>query len=186
RLSGFTRVAFSRSHASVDRPWIERIPYQVTETYQEPYTTYESRMEAQTTYSYQSYTYPCGTSTCTGSRSVPQTSYVPRSGPVTHYRTATRTVTRYREEARLYRLEAERVSGDYASDLHLRIDLSDGGGPLDVRSGGNEKRHGLNHDVTYEPAGIRPERANLADAAAFRREKLADLSRELTKLLAHP
>jgi hypothetical protein len=167
-------------------PWIEHIPYQATESYQQAYTAYESHLVQVPYTTYQSYTYSCGSGTmyrtCTGSRAV--TSYRSESQmrPVTRYRTATRTVTRYRQEPRLFHYEAERVTGEYESDLAVRVQLFEGA-PLDVRLVQTQKQHGMKHDVVFEPAGVRPARPNLVSPEGWLREQADLFKNELVATL---
>jgi hypothetical protein len=171
RLRGSVDVRFTTEHITVDAPWTEQVPYSATESYQESYTDTEMRSELVTTY--ESYSYPCGTSTCTGSRPVSHTEL--RSYPVTRYRTATRTVTRYRPEPRLFQYPADRVTGEYASTLRVKIELADGEPPVAVRIDHADKRSGLRHDVTFAPAGVAPSQPRLATASDWVRVQAVEL-----------
>ena len=171
RLRGSIAVQFSTARTTVDAPWTEQVAYSATESYQESYSDTEMRSEMVT--SYESYTYSCGTSTCTGSRPVSHTEM--RSYPVTRYRTATRTVTRYRPEPRLFQFEADRVTGDYDARLRVRVELADNEPPVNVRVDHAIKHAGLHHDVTFAPAGIAPSRPNLPTPTEWLHEQAEEL-----------
>src|SRR5947208_2632680 len=116
------------------------------------------------------YSYSCGSGTsyrtCMGSRPVsrtrteshPVTRTRTESHPVTRtrqelrphtetrYRTATRWVTRHRPQARVYRLQAQKVVGRYQANLALSLDLG-GGAPLALQVRDAQQLDGLLHDV---------------------------------------
>jgi hypothetical protein len=172
-LRGSSGADFETQAQEIDAPWIEQVPYQVQETYQESYTVYESQSQLVTTYD--TYTYQCGNMTCTGSR--PSSHTEMRSVPVTRYRTATRTVTRYRPEPRVFHYRADRTSGSYQTQLRIRVELTDKEPPLLIDHKRTGKQSGLRHDVSFPQAGVKPSEPGIFSASGWLRDQAAELER---------
>jgi hypothetical protein len=174
-LRGSSHAEFETHAEQLDAPWIEQVPYQTTETYQEAYSTTE--MQSQLVTTYESYSYPCGSSTCTGSR--PNSHTEMRSVPVTRYRTATRTVTRYRPEPRVFHYRADRTTGSYETLLKVRVELSEKEPALSFEHKRTGKQSGLHHDVSFPQAGVQPSVPQVASASGWLRAQADELERRL-------
>ena len=106
------------------------------------------------------------TRTRTESHPVTRTRQELRPHTETRYRTATRWVTRHRPQARVYRLQAQKVVGRYQANLALSLDLG-GGAPLALQVRDAQQLDGLLHDVEFAPADIKPSRPNLPTGQAW-------------------
>ncbi len=174
-LSGHNRAAYDKQSRTITRPWVEQVPYQALETYDEPYTEYYPETETydeQVPYTdYETQSRPCGNTTCT--ESVPVTRYrsESRTRTVTRQRTAfrqrTRTVTRYRDEDRIFTFEALELSGAYDADLSATIDVKQDLPPFVVHFSAQETQRGLEHDTSFPPAGVTPSHTLLPTASAW-------------------
>ncbi|HEY4178150.1 MAG TPA: tetratricopeptide repeat protein [Kofleriaceae bacterium] len=168
---------------TVQIPYTDYENYQVS--YQEPYEDTESYSEQVPETTYTTETYSCGESTCT--RSVPQTTYRTdyKTRTVTKYRTAWKTeqraVTKYRTEYRTFDYDVVERSGRYKSQL--RIVLGPQVDRVVAEISGDFNEDGVDHDVTFTPAGITPSRANLTTAEEFVSHEQHRLAAEMTKKL---
>ncbi|HEY4056595.1 MAG TPA: tetratricopeptide repeat protein [Kofleriaceae bacterium] len=188
-VSGTINSQFDAQPTTKTVQYTVEIPYTAYEdysvSYQEPYEDTESYSEQvpETTYTTESYS--CGDSTCT--RSVPQTTYHTdyKTRTVTKYRTAYKTeqraVTKYRTEYRTFDYDVVERSGRYKSQL--RIVLGPQVDRVVAEISGNFSESGVDHDVTFTPAGITPSRANLTTAEEFVAREQHRLAEELTKKL---
>jgi hypothetical protein len=169
-IDGQLRVHYASRQVSLTASWTEQVPYTDYETqqesYQEPYDDTETYDEQVPTTEY----VPCGDTTC------PQTVYhtETKTRTVTKYRTAYRDVTvpvtRYRDEPRTEDYNAIERTGSYASALSVQI----GAVTASVETATSES--GYDHDVTIEPAGVSPSRANLTSHDQFAAHEAATLA----------
>jgi hypothetical protein len=176
-IDGMLRVHYSSRQVSLTASWTEQVPYTDYETqqesYQEPYDDTETYDEQVPTTEY----VPCGDTTC------PQTVYhtETKTRTVTRYRTVYRDVTvpvtRYRDEPRTEDYNAIERSGSYASALSVQV----GAVIASVESATSES--GYDHDVTIEPAGVSPSRANLTSHEQFAAREAATLADRLVEQL---
>ena len=74
---------------------------------------------------------------------------------------AAKTKTKFREEAREYSYYATRREADYAARWRFHLVLAASSDPITFETKDRDHRVGYDHDVTYEPAGVSPSRANL-------------------------
>ncbi|MDB4955931.1 MAG: putative lipoprotein [Myxococcales bacterium] len=81
----------------------------------------------------------------------------------TAYRDETNPVTRYRDVPHSFSYEATKRTGRYTSMLHVLVRAPD----VDAQIESDFANEGFDHDVTFEPAGVVPQRANLMTHAAF-------------------
>ncbi|WP_394823089.1 hypothetical protein [Pendulispora albinea] len=193
-VSGKNHAAFSSRKMTLSRPWVERIPYQAMEEYQESYTEYypdtETYYDTEHYTEFETYTHSCGDgkNTCTDTRPVSKTRQVPRTRQVTKsrtaYRTKTRPVTRYREEDRVFAFEATERSGNYEVDVAAHIDFKQGVAPFAVHLSNTKSDSGIDHDSSFPPAGVSPSRSNLQTRDAFWLEQLPTITQRTT-LSAH-
>jgi hypothetical protein len=164
-LGGSLAAAFGSHAVARSAAWVEQVPYSADESheesYQEPYDDTESYTESVPHTEYQSETHACGDTTCTDQ--VPVTVYSTefKTRTVTKYRTAWRTVTtqvtKYRDEPRVFTYEATARTGDYASALEVTLPTL----AVTAQAQARFSAAGVDHDVTFAPAGVAPERANL-------------------------
>lgn len=165
--------------------WQETVPYEDTETYQEPYTELESYQEQVPYTVNDTEQYPCGTSTCT--RPTTRTEYRSETKyrTVTKYRTATRTVTRFRAEPRQHAYQAMRRDGKYAANWQVSLELAalPGETALSFPVSQRLAQYGYDHDETFAEAGLSPARANLMTPDAWFANVAAGLSERLREQL---
>ena len=175
-VDGSIATRFSSGQVTLTKHYTVQIPYTDYETqsesYQEPYDDTESYSEQvpQTT------TNPDGTTSTTYNTEW-------RTRTVTRYRTAYRdvqvAVTKYRDEAREYNYNAIERDGSYKSTLSVAFaDLN-----VTVNTGRNFDLQGYDHDETFAPAGLEPERANLPSSAAFEDQERASLGAQVAHTL---
>lgn len=176
-IDGKVAVHYSSRDVTLTASWTEQVPYTDYETtqesYQEPYDDTESYDEQVPTTEWVA----CGDTTC------PQTVYhtETKTRTVTKYRTAwrdvTTPVTKYRDEPREEDYHAIERSGSYASALHVQVaDVS-----AVVEASSTES--GYDHDVTIEPAGVSPSRANLSSHEEYAARVAASLADRLVEQL---
>jgi hypothetical protein len=184
--SGRNVARFSSRNTVLTRPWVESVPYEAMESYQEPYTetvpTTESYYESVPYTAYETRQRPCGSSTC--SESYPVTKYRDehRTRTVmrqqTAYRTRERVVTRYRDENRIFTFEAREDSASYDTEVTVRIDLRQGLAPFAFQLSGHGSKSGFVHDASFPPAGVSPSRADLPTASAWLSAQLPGLEQQ--------
>jgi hypothetical protein len=182
RVSGQVAIAFSQRPVTLHATWDEEVPYTDYETtqesYEEPYTDTESYSEQVPYTDTETRTESCGVpcsrdsdggicvpQTCTKTETVTKYRTEWKTRTVTKYRTAWRTVTnpvtRYRTVSHPYSYGATEIAGRY--DSALRVTLRETGELAGVVSVADlaDSATGIEHDVTFAPAGIAPSRANL-------------------------
>ncbi|MGE0871136.1 MAG: hypothetical protein AB7P03_21405 [Kofleriaceae bacterium] len=177
-ISGRISATFSSRSVSLARDWTEQVPYTDYETiqvsYQEPYEDTETTVEQVPYTEYQTRKVPCGGlregETCDETYPVTVYRSETRTNTVTRYRTAwrdeTRPVTRYRDVPHVFSYVAIEHTGHYQSELGVTLDV--GAVATVAAEVANElSRRGVDHDITFEPAGVYPERANLLTLADF-------------------
>lgn len=185
-ITGRNDFWFTARQELLSADWQEQVAYEDTETYQEPYDDTESYTE-QVPYTVDdTEQYPCGTSTCT--RPITRTEYRSETKfrTVTRYRTATRTITRYRTETRSHDYQALRRDGKYAANWQVSLELTavPGEQALAFPVSQSITQYGYDHDETFEPAGLRPGRANLMTPDAWFAYVAAGLSEKLRDQLS--
>lgn len=193
-LRGTTTSLFRNTPTELTRSWIERIPYETTETYEQavevpyqdtetytqqvPYTAYEDRLEACS---------PPRQGLCNVSRPVTRMRDETRTRPVTKFRTEyvqrTRPVTRIREEARVFRYQAIKHEGRYQGSYDVRIDFGSNVPPVSAHDSAEQTRVAYEHDAEFAPAGVMPEKGTVPSAASFRAEQRDKMGAALTKTL---
>ncbi len=180
--SGRQQVAFGVHAETITRPWVESVPYEDTEAYEESYTITEQYTEHVPYTDYE--TVPCasGTAGCTEQRPTTRYRDESRTRDIPKTRTRHRQVTRYRDVARTFTFEARKHTGQYESAFTVRIDLGEGVAPLDITSTTTVQQEGLEHDVSFPPAGVAPSRPNLLTADAFLTSRLEALGAEFPAL----
>lgn len=193
-VQGNVSAAFSKEPTELTRPWTERVPYQATETYEEPvqvpyidteryteripYTAYEERIE------------PCHrprSGLCRESHPVTRYRDESRTREVrrvrTEYRQRTRQVTRYRDEPRIFTYPAMKHRGRYQATFFVRVDVGSGIHPIEARASAEDARFAHEHDADFPPAGVHPERANLPSAMWWREQQRERVQVELSNAL---
>jgi len=168
-LQGTLAATFGAHPIAQSASWTEQVPYTDYETeqesYQEPYDDTESYSEQVPYTEYQTQTEACGTTTCTST--VPVTVYRTewKTRTVTKYRTAYRdvqkAVTRYRDVPHTFDYVATQRTGHYASQLAIAVDAAPPLASVAATVGRDDTATGIEHDVTFEPAGVVPVRADL-------------------------
>lgn len=118
-VSGELDAAYSDVRVWKTATWTVSVPYQTTRWVSVPYTTY------------QYYSYPCGRTTCTGSR------------PVTNYRQEPRMHTEYRQEPRSQNYEAIESRVQLSATVKMFVDLRPHAKPL-----------GLVHELVTTETGL--------------------------------
>ena len=179
QVQGSVAAEFTREPTELSRSWTESVPYEATETYQQPvevpyvetetytervpYTAYEDRLE------------PCRppqSGLCNVSRPVTRYRDESRTRDVrkvrTEYQTRTRQVTRYRDEPRVFRYPATKHEGRYQATFFVRVDLGSGLRPIEARGSAEDSRAAYEHDAEFAPAGVHPERATLPSGMWWR------------------
>ncbi|MDB4995339.1 MAG: lipoprotein, partial [Myxococcaceae bacterium] len=148
--SGRNVARFSSRNTTLTRPWVESVPYQAMESYEEPYTetvpTTETYYESVPYTAYETRQRPCGNTTCTESYPVTKYRDHQRTRTVmrqqTAYRTRERVVTRYRDENRIFTFEAREDSAAYDTEVTVRIDLRQGLAPFAFQMSGHGSKSG--------------------------------------------
>jgi hypothetical protein len=125
---------------------------------------------------YELCSFPCGATTCQEMRPVTRSHSETRTRTVTRYRTAYRNVdqqvTRYRTEHRTFRYAALVEAGHY--DALLRVSARPEP-PVIVTINEAMTKSGVTHDVTFAPAGVHPETADLPTREDFFDEQSTQL-----------
>ncbi|MGE0871157.1 MAG: hypothetical protein AB7P03_21510 [Kofleriaceae bacterium] len=188
-IDGHVTSSFTERSVSLTKNWNESVPYTAYETkqvaYQEPYTETETRYEQVPHIEYETRTVSCGSGTCT--ETTPRTVYKsePRTETVTKYRTAYRTethpVTRYRDVPQVFSYLAIERTGHYASSLRARAIIA--GEPIVAEVASAFSRTGIEHNVSFPPAGISPEQADLLSGPEFVEREHASLRQRLARML---
>jgi hypothetical protein len=166
-LGGRIAVTFGAHPITLKKNWTEQVPYNewvtTSEPFQEAYDETETYTEQVPYIEYRTVSQPCGDTTCT--ESVPETCYrsETRTRVVTRYRTAyrdtTRLETRWRDEPRVFEYQATQRPGHYVAAVRVHID---GGVPEVLATATDDTTSsGIEHDVTFAPAGVHPEHADL-------------------------
>ncbi len=187
-VQGRVAAVFTREATELARSWTERVPYEATESYQQPievpyvttetytervpYTAYEDRLETCA---------PPRQGTCTVTRPVTRYRDESRTREVrkvrTEYETRTRQVTRYRDEPRVFRYPATKHEGQYKSTYFVSVELGSGVRPIEARGSAEDARVAHEHDAEFGPAGVHPERASLPSELWWRqlqRDRIRD------------
>lgn len=189
-IRGLSAATFAKRHIALEAHWTEQVPYTASESVQVPhqvsYTTTEGYTESVPQTSSESYTYSCGTGTCTGSRPVTRYQSQYRTRQVTRYRTEYKTeqrsVTRYRAEPRIFKYEADEHSGFYSIELELVVDLRlPSSIAVELRQ--DDHKTGLEHDVSFPPAHVAPSRPGLPLAEEWYELQLYEIGKRLDKAL---
>lgn len=192
-----TQLSGALESSRVDQPidtfvtWTESETYSttenVTETYQEPYQTTESRPTQVPYTAYESYTYTCGRSTCTGSRSVTRYRTEYRNEPVTKYRAATRQVTKTvyktRPVTRRHDFHATHVIVKHAAKLRLAMALPGTSAPVVLELSNAADADDLAHRETNPRAGLKPHEADVPSSKDFDWRVSHQLSKDMAKAL---
>lgn len=175
-LTGALATQFSSQPVTLTKHYTVQIPYTDYETqqesYQEPYDDTESYSEQ----------VPSTTTNADGTTSTTyNTEWKTRT--VTKYRTAYRdvqvAVTKYRDEDREYNYNAVEEDGAYQSSLSVAF----GELGVTVKTGRDFTQQGYDHDESFAPAGLSPERANLLTAGGFEAEERDALRTLVTQQL---
>jgi hypothetical protein len=172
-VSGSIAATFTQRPVALSADWVEQVPYTdyvtESESYQEPYDDTETYTE-QVPYT----EWKDGAAT-TVYRSETKTR------TVTKYRTAWRdvqkAVTRYRDVPHVFSYQAIEHAARYSSSLAITLDR-DGSALTDAVAtiSRDDVATGIEHDVTFEAAGVHPERPNLpsrGELIAGERQRLA-------------
>lgn len=141
-VSGQLDVAYSDQRVRKTANWTVTVPYQTTRWVSVPYTTY------------QYYTYPCGRSTCSGSR------------PVTNYRSQPQYVTQYRQEPRSQEYDAVESRAQLAAQVKMFVDLRPHAKPLGLVHEVATTETGLTHSGV-PAANMAPQQARLTTRAEW-------------------
>jgi hypothetical protein len=141
--------------------WTVQVPFQSTRWVQVPYTTY------------QYYTYPCGRSTCSGSR------------PVTDYRNEPRSFTDYRSEPHTKDYDATEARAELSVQANMFVDLRPLAKPLGVVLKDDQVETGITHAAIPE-AKLSAETAQVSSAAQWdERSRKAARDKLLNALFEH-
>lgn len=160
-VSGQLEAQYSDRRVIRTAHWTVQVPYTVTNYVSVPYTTY------------QYYSYPCGKSTCSGSR------------PVTNYRSEPRTHTQYRTEARQVDYPATESKAELTASVNMFVDLRPHGTVLGTVLRENKVETGITHSGVAV-AGLQPETAHLPSKADWdTRMRSAAHARLLAALIEH-
>ena len=178
KLDGRLEVGYSSREVTLTASWTEQVPYTDYETtqesYQEPYDDTETYDEQVPDTEW----VPCGDTTC------PQTVYhtETKTRTVTKYRTAwrdvTTPVTKYRDEPRAQDYQATERTGTYTGVANVTL-ADELVASVETRTA----RTGVDHDVTIEPAGISPQRANLPSHEDFATQIESALAQRMIDVL---
>ncbi|MBN2341069.1 MAG: hypothetical protein JXX29_11150 [Deltaproteobacteria bacterium] len=185
-VNGHSTVRYSEIKVDRTAPWVERIPYETTEAYDEPYTDIEYYWESEPYTTYRTEFYNCGTTyyqSC--SRQVPQTQYrtVQRSRTVTRYRTAYRTVTRYREEPREFKYSAVEHTGKYDAAWEVAMEYLEALERSQFTVSNNTVKKADAHSETFSPAGVSPQNGALPTQTDWFQFQLGLFSRDVEQQL---
>ena len=187
-IRGSLSVSFHERRAQRSATWIEQVPYQVRESYQEPYTDVEHYTDSEPYTTYRSESYSCGygTSTSTCTRSVPSTQYrtVSKTRSVTKYRTQWRTVTRFQATPRVFSYEVTEHVGSYRAAWDITLGFGPGVDGLILPLRGESEASADEHQVTFVPANVKPARPVLMSHEQWFADRLALLSEHMPERLA--
>ncbi|HVJ91403.1 MAG TPA: hypothetical protein VM580_16485 [Labilithrix sp.] len=193
-LSGEVSTSFTRAPAELSRSWVERVPYQATETFTEevriPYLDTETYTERVPYTAYEDGQEPCkkpSVSLCTRSRPVTLFRNETRTRQVRRFRTEyverTREVTRYRDMPRVFTHEAMKHEGRYQASYRVTVDMGGSVLPIIARESVEDSRIAYAHDVQFAPASVTPERGELPSALSWRKSQRERLAGELRRTL---
>ena len=194
QVQGSVAAELTQEPTELTRSWTERVPYEATETYQQPvevpyvetqtytervpYTAYEDRLES---------CRPPQRGMCTVSRPVTRYREESRMRNVRkvrpEYQTRTRQVTRYRDEPRIFRYPATKHEGRYQATFFVRVDLGSGLRPVEARGSAEDSRAAYEHDAEFAPAGVHPERGTLPSGMWWRQLQRDRIRAELQRSL---
>ena len=184
-LAGEARVTTTRTKQQIETVWTEQGMRPQTEHYQQSYTTTEPRMATRSVpyTTYQSYSYSCGRSTCTGTRPVTQyrTETYTQYQTVTKTRPATRTVMRPYTVAHTFTFDAIEHVGAYLARIDATVVGPDGGAMIQVPLTRTSTRTALEHDTTFPLANITPSTPDLPTASAWFRSEAAGVARDVER-----
>ncbi len=163
-LQGHFSTSSWRESVRRTAPWMDSEPYtdheERTETYQEPYTEEEEYVEE-------------------GEK---------KKRKVTKYRTKTRSytvpVTRYRDVPRTFEYSALRHSVAYRFSMAATGVLVEQRSPLTAALTDQLSAHGYEHDVSFPPGDVSPERASLPETHGWFRQQVHGLERVFAEQLA--
>lgn len=193
-IEGSVSSTLTAEPTEIARSWVERVPYQTTETYREPvqvpYTVMETYTETLPYTTYEAHVESCSSGRggmCSVSRPVTRTRDVTRTRPVTRFRTEwavrSRIVTRVREVPRVFRFKATKHAGHYQSSFVATMHLGPSLAPIVARDSREDARVAYEHDAEFAPAGVSPERGSVPSATTWRQEQRERLGRELLRVL---
>ncbi|XXF76929.1 hypothetical protein P2318_28320 [Myxococcaceae bacterium GXIMD 01537] len=164
KLSGRTSTRRSRETVKLTAPWTDSEPYtdheERTETFEEPYTEEETYTDE-------------------------------------HGQTKTRTVTKTRTREHKYTVAVTRYRDvqktfEYYAQLHeqlLQFSVSSTGvldarrGPITVLESDQNHASSYEHDVTFSPGGVSPQRLNLPSSEAWVSKRLDELEASFSQQL---
>ena len=202
KLTGRVAIGFTQRSLTQHTTYDEEVPYTDYETrqesYQEPYDDTESYTE-QVPYTETesrpevceecSPTGTCQRQTCAKTETVTKYRTEYKTRTVTRYRTAWRTVTepvtKYRTVTHPYSYDATEVTGSYATQLAVRVVEPATPEVVGVvaSTAHAQTLSGIDHDVTFAPAGVYPSRANLPSREAVLAQQRRALQERLVAVL---
>lgn len=191
-VGGAVEVAFSQRPTQVAKEWTEQVPYEASEDYQEavevPYTDTETYAVDVPYEAYEQHKVPCRpprTGICNETRRVTKMRSETRVRDVTRFRTQyvtrTRVVTRMRDEPRLFTYQAIKHDGVYRANMQVRASFEPSTRPVESRVQHEEQATAYEHDMSFAPAGVRPERGALPAPTTFRARQLTELAHTFGK-----
>ena len=184
-LTGAVTIAFTERPVTLEQSWTEQVPYTAYEdyqvAYQEPYTDSETYWEDVPYDDTEPYSYACGESVCTDSRTVTKYRSEQKVRDVTRYRTAyrteTRPVTQYQDVPRVFEYQATEYTGTYQATLSVTV------AGIAVQVTRDQTRTGIQHDVTFAPAGVFPTAHGLPQPPAVMEDLASELAAEVARVL---
>lgn len=195
-LSGTVAIGFSSRAISQSTTYDEQVPYTDYETtqesYQEPYDDTESYSDQVPYSDTETRWESCPgnpTQQCSHTETVTKYRTEWKTRTVTKYRTAWRSVTnpvtKYRTVTHPFNYTATEVSGSYEAAMSIRVVETEGtelaGVGADIKVA--YEQSGIDHDVTFQPAGVYPSRANLPSRADVLDEQHGQLRKRLIAAL---
>ena len=192
-LNGINSIGLSESIKNQRRPWVEKVPFQSTEDYQDPYQVPYNDVEfyfEQVPYSStELVTVPCAYTTFNGgcmsgtdSRTVTKYRQEMKTRMVTRYktlyRTLTREVTRYRDESRIYEFPAVEVTSSFSSLIKGTL-LLPSGISLQLQVQNRIAEVGIRHNTSFAPANVQPEQPTFTSEQAWTMKQITALGNEV-------
>jgi hypothetical protein len=159
KLEGRLSATFSSKDVTLSKDWTEQVPYTdwVTEQepYQEPYEELESYTEQVPRTEWKD------NAPVTVYTTEHKTRWVTKHRPAT--RDVQRAVTKYRDVPHTYRYAAVERVGTYRATLRVEIQPEPASlfGGVIAESLRDDIQRGIDHDVSFVPAGISPRRAGI-------------------------